>query len=629
MKLLLIHADFMEYEVKKKTQVAEPVEEKSKRVDEVLVVFTAVEKGDNENVAEKAVDEIKDVLLKVNAERVMIYPYAHLSSNLSDPKTGTEILRKIETKLKNLSEVKEVYRAPFGWYKSFRISCKGHPLSELSREISPEKVEAAAEEEKEFTEALKAEEKVVSYWYILTPDKELVEVEKFDFTSYDNLRKFVNYEIAKKRAVDRIPPHVEYMQRLQIADYEPASDSGHMRYYPKGRLIKSLLETYITEKCIQYGAMEVETPLMYDRAHPTLRKYLERFPARQYIIQGDKREFFLRFAACFGQFLMKHDAVITYKNLPLKMYELTRYSFRKEQRGELVGLRRLRAFTMPDMHTIAKDIEQSKKEFINQYRLSVEVLRGIGLEPENYEIAVRVTRDFYENNREFIHSLVDILKKPILIEMWDSRFFYFVLKFEFNFVDSLEKASALSTVQIDVENAERYEISYVDEDGQKKRPYILHCSLSGAVERCIYAMLEKAYMEKEKGILPSLPVWLSPTQVRIVPVSKRYVDRAVEIAEMLKGAGIRVDVDDRDETLSKKIRDASTEWVPYIAVIGEREVNEGILTVTIRQESTTKTQKKESFTVEELIERIKLECEGKPYKPLSLPMLLSERPSFR
>ncbi|WP_202318419.1 threonine--tRNA ligase [Archaeoglobus neptunius] len=619
MKLLLIHADYMEYEVKKKTKVAEPFEGKGERVEEVLVVFTSVEKGDNEDVVKKAADAIREVAEKVNAERIMIYPYAHLSSNLADAETAVDLLKKLEIELSDF----EVHRSPFGWYKSFRISCKGHPLSELSREIG-------GEAEAEITKALKdEEEKVVSYWYILTPDRQLVEVERFDFTGYEKLKKFVNYEISKRRAVDAVPPHVEYMKRLEIADYEPASDSGHIRYYPKGRLIKTLLEQFITRKCIDYGAMEVETPIMYDRNHPTLRRYLERFPARQYIIKGDKREFFLRFAACFGQFLMLSNSTITYRNLPLKIYELTRYSFRKEQRGELVGLRRLRAFTMPDMHTVAKDMKQAMDEFFNQYRLSVEVLREIGIDPEDYEVAVRVTRDFYEENRDFVHGLVEVLNKPILIEMWDHRFFYFVLKFEFNFVDALDKASALSTVQIDVENAERYGITYVDADGGEKHPYILHCSVSGAVERVMYALLEKAKYMLDEGKLPMLPVWLSPTQVRIVPVSERFLEYALKIAEELEGAEIRVDVDDRKETLNKKIRDAQTEWIPYIVVIGDREVESGKLTVTVREESTQKVQKKVEMTVEELVERIKKECEGRPYMPLPMPKLLSTRPSFR
>ncbi len=619
MKLLLIHADYMEYEVKKKTKLAEPFDGKGERVEEVLVAFTSVEKGDDEEIAKKAAAEIREVARKVGAERIMIYPYAHLSSNLADADTAVTLLKLIESELSDF----EVHRSPFGWYKAFKISCKGHPLSELSREIG-------GEAEIEITKALRdEEEKVVSYWYILTPEKELVEVEKFDFTGYEKLKKFVNYEIAKRRAVDVVPPHVEYMRRLEIADYEPASDSGHIRYYPKGRLIKSLLEQFITRKCVEYGAMEVETPIMYDRNHPTLRRYLERFPARQYIIKGDKREFFLRFAACFGQFLMLSSSTITYRNLPLKIYELTRYSFRKEQRGELVGLRRLRAFTMPDMHTVAKDMEQAKQEFFNQYRLSVEVLREIGLDPSDYEVAVRVTKDFYEENRDFVHSLVDILNKPILIEMWDHRFFYFVLKFEFNFVDALDKASALSTVQIDVENAERYDITFVDSDGTEKHPLILHCSVSGAVERVMYALLEKAKFVIDEGKLPMLPVWLSPTQVRIIPVSEKFVEDAVRVAEELGSREIRVDVDDRNETLSKKIRDAQTEWTPYIVVLGEREAQSGKLAVTIRAESTQKEQRRVEMTVEELAERIKKECAGKPFMPLPMPKFLSTRPNFR
>lgn len=614
MKLLLIHADYMEYEVKESTEVFEETDKKGEKLEEVLVVFTTVEKGDSEETAKKAADDVRDVAKKVNAQRILIYPYAHLSPNLADSETALSVLKSIE---KNLTDF-EVHRAPFGWYKSFKLACKGHPLSELSREIR---------DDVEVTKALKDEEKVVSYWYILT-EKGLVEVERFDFTGYEKLKKFTNYEMAKKRAVDRVPPHVELMKRLELADYESASDSGNIRYYPKGRLIKSLLERFITQKCTDFGAMEVETPIMYDRAHPTLRRYLERFPARQYILTGDKREFFLRFAACFGQFLMLSDAVITYKSLPLRIYELTRYSFRKEQRGELVGLRRLRSFTMPDMHTLVKDVEEAKKEFLEQYKLSVEVLKEIGLESEDYEVALRITKDFYENNKDFVKEIYNVLKKPILVEMWDQRFFYFILKFEFNFVDSLDKASALSTVQIDVENAERYNITFVDSDGNKKYPLILHCSVSGAVERVIYALLEKVHMQIDKK-LPMLPVWLSPVQVRIIPVSEKYLEYALKIAEFLESKDIRVDLDDRDETLSKKVRDASTEWIPYIVVVGEREVSTGKLTVTVRSESTLEKQVKVEMTAEELAERIRKECNGKPKAKLPLPKMLSRRISMR
>lgn len=633
MQLLLIHSDYIEYETKKQTPVAEKIEEslKSGRLEEALTAFTAVESADEANpegAIEKAVSEIEKVAAQVKTNRIMLYPYAHLSSDLSSPKAAVQILKGME---KALSAKYEVKRAPFGWYKAFTVSCKGHPLSELSRSICPEgaakpavKTEAG-EKEEVVSEALKAEGTAKSYWRILTPDGELHEVEGFDLTPYPKLQKLVNYEISKNRAVERAPPHVELMRRLELADYEPGSDSGNMRYYPKGRLVKSLLENYVLDVATDFGAMEVETPIMYDMNHPTLKKYLDRFPARQYSIESDKRQMFLRFAACFGQFLMNHDMTISYKNLPLRMIEMTRYSFRKEQRGELVGLRRLRAFTMPDMHTLCEDMSRAVSQFKEQYDLCINVLDNVGIHVNDYEVAIRFTKDFYESNKDLIVNMAKTVNKPVLVEMWDTRFFYFVLKFEFNFVDALSKASALSTVQIDVENAERYDISYVNADGKLERPTVLHCSPSGAIERCIYALLEKAAMETEEGKVPMLPVWLSPTQVRIVPVSEKHIAFAEEVSKRLD---CRVDIDDRDMSLGKKVREAGREWVPYVVVIGDKEMEEGTINVTVRAESEQNKPKKVQITPEELSARIKEETAGKPYKKLPLAKYLSARPKF-
>ncbi|WP_348304684.1 threonine--tRNA ligase [Methanothrix sp.] len=620
MQLLLIHSDFIEFEAKRPTKLAEEVEDSAKkgRLDEALCAFIAVEKFDEDDtdaVIAEGAKQVADVANQVKANRIMIYPYAHLSSSLSTPATAVKILKGMADVL---SENYEVMRAPFGWYKAFTISCKGHPLSELSRSIRLGEGEVVSE-------ALKSEAKAVSYWRVLDLDGNLVDADQFNFEGHTNLQKFANYEISKARAVDKVPPHVELMRRLELVDYEPGSDSGNMRYYPKGRLVKSLLENLVLEKAADMGAMEVETPIMYDMEHPTLKKYLDRFPARQYQIDSDKRKLFLRFAACFGQFLMGHDMSISYKSLPLKMIEMTRYSFRREQRGELVGIRRLRAFTMPDMHTMTRDMYSAIEEFRKQYLASIDVLREAGLEVEDYEVAIRFTQDFYKENQEFIAGLVDIIKKPVLIEMWDERFFYFVLKFEFNFVDTMDKASALSTVQIDVENADRYDINYIDESGARRRPILLHCSPSGAIERVMYAILEKAARLSLQGKLPMLETWLSPTQVRIIPVAERHQERALALAGIL---GFRTDIDDRDETVGKKIRDAGREWVPYVAVIGDEELQSGQLAVTIRSESTPKSPAKKSMTVDELKERLTGETKGKPWRRLPLAMRLSERPRF-
>jgi threonyl-tRNA synthetase len=405
-----------------------------------------------------------------------------------------------------------------------------------------------------------------------------------------------------------MPPHVPLMQRLEIADYEAGSDPGNLRWYPKGRLIKSLLEQYVTARMVAYGAMEVETPIMYDFNHPSLADYLNRFPARQYLLKTEDKELFLRFAACFGQFLMMHDAQFSYKQMPLKLY----------------GLRRLRAFTMPDCHAFCVDLEQAKQEFKTRFNLSFSVLSDIGLDKDDYEVAVRFTQEFYDENKAFIEELARMFGKPLLAEVWAERFFYFRLKWDANFVDNQDKAAALSTDQIDVENAKRYEITYVDEKGEKQYPLILHNSSSGAIERCVYALLEKAYREQQKGKSPMLPLWLSPTQVRLIPISDQFLGNVEEIAAELEANCIRVDVDDRALTLQKRIREAETEWVPYVIVLGQKEIDLGELAVRVREENG----KVETMKLNDLMTAVKSKQAGKPFKPLPLPRSLSKRPQF-
>lgn len=619
MRVLFIHADYIRFEAKKKAiKDAEELEKKKDEASEALVAFVACEKVDEsspQEVAKKLVEEIENVYKKVNAKTVVLYPYAHLSSELS----SGEVAREILDTSANLLSAKgyEVKKAPFGWYKSFQLSCKGHPLSELSRVILPEK----EKKEAAISKALKAEEKLKSYWYILDVDGKLIELEKFDFTNHEALKKFADYEISKLRTADKEPIHVKYMREHELVDYEDASDPGNMRWYPKGKLIKKLLEEHVSRILDEYGAMQVETPIMYTFQHKNLSRYLDRFPARQYILESGSKKYFLRFAACFGQYLMKKDMTISYKNLPLKLYEITYYSFRREQRGELSGLKRLRSFTMPDMHTLVRDMEEAKKVFLEQYKLSLKWMNSLGL---SYEVGIRVVKDFYESNKDFIHELVKLVNKPVLLEMWDSRPFYFVMKFEFNFIDSLDKASALSTVQIDIENAERFEIYYTAEDGSKKHPLLLHASISGSIERNIYALLEQAYLTKKKeNKKPTLPLWLSPTQVRIIPVSSKYLDYSIEIMNKLERENIRVDLDDRNETLSKRIRDAEKEWIPYIVVIGEKEIESGTLNVRIRENDSQVEMK-----LNQLIEDMKSKTKGFPFKPLPLPKFLSLRPKF-
>lgn len=626
MRLLQLHTDFIEYEpIEKEIKDAEDIVRPSKiRLEDLVVVFVAVENLDDESIAKMAVDEIKKYLEIVKSTRLLIYPYAHLSSDLAPPTLAIDIIKSLESLAKG--SINQVYRAPFGWTKSFNIKVKGHPMAENSKEISKHEEHKPADSLHGETEsyALKDEEKLKSLWYVMQPAGQMTPLDTYNFKKQDgNLQRLSTYEIAKNRAINEQPAHVRLMKKLAIADYEPASDSGNIRYYPKGRLMKSLIEQYVTRRVMEYGGIEVETPIMYDTKHPSLQSYFNRFPARQYSINSDNKQLFLRFAACFGQFLMAKDFNISYKHLPLKLYELTRYSFRREKSGELVGLRRLRAFTMPDCHAFCRNLDQAKEEFLKRFELSISVLNDLGLTINDVEMAIRFTEDFYTENKDFMMELVNRFGKSVLVEKWKERFFYFTLKWEFNFIDGLGKASALSTDQIDVENGARYGIEFVEEDGTKKNPIILHNSPSGAIERIIYALLEKSAKISKEGGIASLPLWLSHTQVRVIPVSQEHIAYCEKILTELTENQIRADIDDRDETVGKKIRESETEWVRYTIVIGDKEINSDRLTVRDRN-----VGKQREIILGFLINEVKEQTKDKPYLPLNLPVHLSSRPQI-
>jgi threonyl-tRNA synthetase len=543
-------------------------------------------------------------------------------------------------KEETMKEDIEVKRAPFGWTKSFSVKVKAHPLAENFRTYDKSSITKYSDKESGsisktalnnsgtgISSALSAEDSLRSQWFVLKPDGNMIPLKEYKYlNNQSNLKSLISYEIEKRRAVDEIPPHVKLMRKLAIADYEPASDSGNMRFYPKGRLIKSLIEQYVTKMVSDYGGIEIETPIMYDSKHPSLESYFNRFPARQYNIATDHgKHYFLRFAACFGQFLMAKDLLISYKNLPLRLYELTRYSFRREKTGEVVGLKRLRAFSMPDCHAFCRNMEEAKSELLKRFDLSTTVLNDLGISTSSdIEMAIRFTENCFQENKDMIIELARKFDRPVLVELWKERFFYFILKWEFNFIDSQGKASALSTDQIDIENSKRYNITFVDEDGSKKYPVILHNSPSGAIERVIYALLEKAAKSSKTGEKPTLPLWLSPTQMRLIPVTSNHTAYCKEIADTLSKKYIRVDLDDRDESVGKKIRDAEMEWINYIVVIGDTEVEEAKFQIRDR----LNLSERRTMTIDGLADEITNKTVDKPYLPLNLPMLLSKRPQF-
>lgn len=608
MRILLIHSDYLNYNVKNKTPVAEEIEDAKKQgaFDESLVVFTVVEKDDENNpqgIVKNLVKEVIKTNDQVKAENIVLYPYAHLSSSLSSPKVAVQVLKDAEEALN--AEGLNVKRVPFGWYKAFEISCKGHPLSELSRTITAEE-----EEEEEV-------EKKPSSWSILDGDK-IIDIDDFKFEN-DQLEKLVSYELGTGASDAGEPPHVKLMREKELCDYESASDVGNLKWFPKGRLVRDLLADYVYNLVVDQGAMPIETPIFYDLDNEAINVHAAKFGERQYRTDT-KKNLMLRFACCFGAFRVMADPFITWKNLPAKLYELSTYSFRFEKKGEVVGLKRLRAFTMPDFHSFCADMNSTLEEFSKQTDMCIQT--GVDLDV-NYEIIFRATKDFYDENKDWMYSIGKKIGKPVLLEILPERKHYWSCKIDFAAIDYLGRPIENPTVQIDVESGKRFDITYLGEDGKEHYPTILHCSPTGSIERVICSLLEKTAIELDEKA-PMLPTWLSPIEVRIITVGEDHKDFANELYDKINAENIRVDVDDRDESVGKKIRNAATEWIPYIFVVGDNEKESGVFSVTVRE-----TGEKVDMTVDELIKEVLDKTKGMPYRGLPLPKDISTRINFQ
>ena len=614
LRLLLIHADKFEYESKEKA-VKEPESipghAKKGTLQDGLVVFTTVEKGDEaspENTAANAAASIEEVLGWLKTKRVMIYPYAHLSTDLAGREPAIKTLKIHEEKLSEKSY--EVSRAHFGWYKSFTISAKGHPLSELSRTVTPQK------QTRQVSAQLKSE------YMIMDENGELHSPETFQYgPGMKEFESLVEKEALKKGLTGGEPRFLEYARRFGI-EWESYADLGQMRFGPESDMIIQLLSDYANQVIRRIGIpiLNVRGTNMFDVDVKPIKEHLELFGSRAYELDVDERTFVLRYAACFQQFSMVKDWTLSYRTLPFGTFEVAD-SYRMEQSGELLLSFRLRKFLMPDLHIYLKNLNEAIDVGRKVHDRIYEEIRKIHRE---YVSIYNTTRSFFQQNKDLFIEMARVEKKPLLLNFVPEGHYYWVLNVEYNIIDDLDRPREIGTFQIDVGNAQRFDIHYTNEKGEREYPVIIHTAVIGGLERYLFALLDSAVRMERQGKKPMLPVWVSPVHARVIPLSKQLVKDGIGILEKLEEAGIRADLDDRDDTLQSRIRDAELSWVPYIIVFGEREIESEKLTVRVREDG-----KEIKTSLPEFISRIKLETQGYPSRGLTYPKMLSQRPGYK
>lgn len=618
MRILQYHSDFIEYTpIKKEIEEAEEAEKKTFRYEDIVVLQIAVEKDDNEAIAKNAIDEVNKSLEVLKCKKIILYPFVHISTNPSSPTKAKELLDVMEKYAKEMGL--ETYRSPFGWNKQFNIKIKGHPLAEQSKVITEGKKEKLKTREE-------IVEKIKKNHFILTPEGNEYEIDLKDKKNLKDVLKKVGNDALKKYIISeeikgndgKEPPSIKEMQQQELVGYCPESDVGNFKLYPKGLLLFDLLVDWAYEIAVKrFGCIQIDTPILYNWNDPEIKEQGGSFHERHYIVncpEEPNKELVLRFAGDFGLFKMIKKSTFSHKQLPLRMYEFSK-SFRCEKSGELSGLRRLRAFHMPDIHCFCKDLEAGWGEYQELYKQYDDLAKGTKIE---FAIVFRVVDSFYEKYKNKFIEMLKYSKLPAFIETISSMKHYWAVKHEFQGIDAAGGNCQLSTVQLDVKDSETYDITYVDNDGKKKGCVICHSSI-GSIERWMFSILEDA-LKKE---IPMLPLWLSPTQVRLCPINDSFIEYCESIAEDMEKSNIRVDIDDNAESLKKKIRRAEMEWVPYIIVVGQKEKDSGNLAVRLRE-----TGNVSNMTIEDLKNTINDLTKNYPFRKLSLSKLLTKRPVF-
>ena len=605
MKILQMHTEFIEYTpVKKEIAGAEEADSKTAREDDIVVLFTAVEKGDDGALAKQAVEEAADFLGKLGTKRVMIYPFAHLSQNLASPRDALGVLLEMEEGAR--ARGLDVRRAPFGWTKALQVKVKGHPLAEMSRSYSHEKgapPPPAARPKRELTEA-----------------EAMARLKRSDF---------VNLPETDHRIIG---------ERLDLFSFQEVSP-GMVYLHEKGLMLRNLLVDYLREELRKGGYQEVSTPSLANTALWQVSGHTAHYRENMFLTALGTEEMGMKPMNCPSHFLIYKSRKWSFRELPVR-YATFDPLFRNELSGVASGLFRVKALSQDDAHVVAME-GQAEEELSKMLGMMERVYGVFGLE---YKVKISTRPDDSMGTEEEWKRATDTLIRVVKSKGWkyeikDKEGNFYSPKIDVDIRDSLgrewqcgtfqldlqmpkrfrlaykvkEKVGAFygpkldvdvkdsmgrewqnSTIQLDYQLPQRFRLTYAGSDGKEHTPVVLHRTILGSLERFMGILLEHY-----KG---SLPVWLSPVQARVIPLSDENAAYARGVLDALTEGGVRAEGDFDSGTIGAKIRDAQLQKIPYALVVGKKE--EGSKTVAVRARGGEQTF---GVKVDEFVARVKAE----------------------
>lgn len=436
-----------------------------------------------------------------------------------------------------------------------------------------------------------------AYWRGDEKNKMLTRIYGLAFNTKEELDAYITQqEEAKKR------DHRKLGKELELFTIIDEIGPGLPLFYPKGAVLRRTIENFITEIQEKRGFVPIWIPHITKGKLYEISGHLDKYDAMYSPMQIDNENYYLKPMNCPHFMMLYKSLPHSYRDLPVR-YVCTTTNYRYEKSGELSGLTRVRALTQDDCHVFCEP-HLIKAEIKVMLELIQEVYDAFGFKDFYVRISLRDSKNKskYLGTDEVWNIAENALRDIVQGTGWqykeaeDEAAFYGP-KLDFMFKDAIGREWQLSTIQLDFNLPEKFELDYVNNEGKPVRPVVIHRAMLGSVERFMGIMIEH--------FAGAFPAWLAPTQVTVVPIGETQAEYADRVCDALNDAGVRFTLDNSNESLGKRIRNAKLQKVPYVIVIGDKEKDAGTITVEGR------TEKLEGITVENFVERIQKEIKEK------------------
>ncbi len=438
-------------------------------------------------------------------------------------------------------------------------------------------------------------------YLVIKKDQKIVGVKEYIKENNSEFSSFIQREVfPDEYSVDNSgqkPAYMEFVNKMGF-HWDQNADRGHVQYDYKAKFIMSLIQEYARNLVHEIGfpVYEVSGANMFDVSHPVVQAYAELYGDRLYRIPSGKSELVMSYDGSYPQFNLAQSSQLSEKHLPFGHFSLAD-CYRHEQSGECMLLFRQRRFYMPDIHPYFKNLNEAFDWFPKMEEKILEAGRCVNYE---YHIVIEVASE--KNWQEYQDKIIEVaknLKRDVLINIInDGKDRYWIINVDYKLLDKLGQSREIACVQIDVGNASRLGIEYIDQSGKKQNPSIIHSAIPGGIERYLYLMFD--------DFKNRFPLWLHPAQIRLIPVSDEYIDLCEKYRDSMKNRKVRIEIDDRSVPVGKRIKMAYSDLIPFPILIGEQE-------------------KESCPALNNAVEEIEEASQEKPFKQFLFPYRLDQR----